>query len=801
MSEQRPPAEPAVKELSGRIGKYTIIRPLGKGAMGMVYLANDALLERDVALKVMVAQIADDAELKQRFEREAKAVAKLTHPNVVTVFDLGYHDGSPYIAMEYLEGLDLQKTMRQPPPMTLEKKVAIIIQVLAGLGRAHQVGIIHRDIKPANVFILRDGNVKIMDFGVARLTTASMTGTGNIVGTADYMSPEQVKGAKVDGRSDLFSVGCLLYELLAGRRPFHSENLMAIFYKITHEEPNFDLIPAGEEYESLLPILKKALHKDLRQRYQRAYEFGVDLREWLKAHASSPAGQRALESLGELEAAPPTGVPTPMTSAPAGTVGPPVAGTMEVPTTGRRATATGRTLGATARVGASATVAGGAGTGVPTMRPGATQYAPAPGSTVLRPTRPEPRSGNPMLYVALGGLTVALLGAGSFIYWSRQQAASSATGLTQVPTLPPSAAPVPSAPPSLAATPEAAASPLAPPPTPAPEPTFGEATGQAAASMKAAQAAFRAGNYQRSLAVAQEALREDPGNADAQAIVERSLAGQRAEARLRAADAALRQGDYALATSEADAARGLAPWDARITSLIARIRDAQQRAAAQAQSQKQVQIAAQLSGTLGRADDALAQQRYDAAISLYEEVLKVDPTNQRATLGRTSAVGARAVAQATAQGGTRPAGRTFVAGKTAAQGLEAGAGSVPDGFEDSAGVTVKKGTQEAALPGKINFEFSPEAVKPGDRYSLSIVMLNEGAAPIQIKSMNITTSVNGRRSQGAVPPLAKNVAPKQKTVIYSLSGEIWKEDTTSWSMEVAVQTVRGETYRNQVTWK
>ena len=176
----------------------------------------------------------------------------MTHPNVVNVFDLGYHtDGSPYIAMELLKGQDLQKAMRAPPPMTLDRKVAIIVQVLAGLAHAHQAGIVHRDIKPANVFINHDGTVKIMDFGVARLTTASMTGTGNIVGTADYMSPEQVKGAKVDGRSDLFSVGCMLYELLAGRRPFHSENLMAIFYKITHEEPNFDLVPEGAEYDAL----------------------------------------------------------------------------------------------------------------------------------------------------------------------------------------------------------------------------------------------------------------------------------------------------------------------------------------------------------------------------------------------------------------------------------------------------------------------------------------------------------------------------------------------------------------------
>src|SRR5688572_10226154 len=323
MTEQPEPKPVVVKELSGRIGKYDILRPLGKGAMGMVYLAHDTVLERDVALKVMVSQIADDPELIQRFSREAKAVAKMTHPNVVTVFDLGTHtDGSPYIAMELLKGQDLQKAMRTPPPMTLDRKVSIIVQVLAGLAHAHQAGIVHRDIKPANIFINQDGTVKIMDFGVARLTTASMTGTGNIVGTADYMSPEQVKGAKVDGRSDLFSVGCMLYELVAGRRPFHSDNLMAIFYKITHEEPNFDLVPQGSEYDALLPLLKKALAKNLEDRYQTAYDFAMELREYLRANATSASAQHALEGLLEIEEPPPSGMPEPMTDAPATTVVP-----------------------------------------------------------------------------------------------------------------------------------------------------------------------------------------------------------------------------------------------------------------------------------------------------------------------------------------------------------------------------------------------------------------------------------------------------------------------------------------------
>src|SRR5688572_8982010 len=320
MTEQPEPKPVVVKELSGRIGKYDILRPLGKGAMGMVYLAHDTVLERDVALKVMVSQIADDPGTTERFTREAKAVAKMTHPNVVTVFDLGSHtDGSPFIAMELLKGQDLQRALRTPPAPTLERKLSVLVQVLAGLDHAHHAGIIHRDIKPANVFLCADGTVKIMDFGVARLATGSMTGTGNIVGTADYMSPEQVKGAKVDGRSDLFSVGCMLYELITGRRPFHSENLMAIFYKITHEEANFDAVPEGAEYDALLPVLRKSLAKDLEDRHQTAYEFAMELREFLKEFATGASGEHALEGLLDME--PPAGpLPDPIADAPAATV-------------------------------------------------------------------------------------------------------------------------------------------------------------------------------------------------------------------------------------------------------------------------------------------------------------------------------------------------------------------------------------------------------------------------------------------------------------------------------------------------
>lgn len=302
-----PDERPVPPEMPDRLGKYEVLARLGQGAMGVVYHAHDPLLDRDVALKVMLAQIAEDPEQKLRFEREARAVARMMHPNVVTVFDLGYHtDGAPYIAMELLRGHDLLHTLRNGPYLTLERKLAIILQVLEGLGHAHAAGIVHRDIKPANIFLPDEGMAKIMDFGVARFTMSSVTNTGVVVGTADYMSPEQVSGVRVDGRSDLFSTGAMLYELLTGHRPFHGESLVTILFKITHEEPRLDL-PQGPEHAALVPILQKALAKDVVARYQTAAEFADALQRYLAG--SSPGAASSLLIGGEAATSSgPTGV-------------------------------------------------------------------------------------------------------------------------------------------------------------------------------------------------------------------------------------------------------------------------------------------------------------------------------------------------------------------------------------------------------------------------------------------------------------------------------------------------------------
>ncbi len=286
------------------IGKYRIARLLGRGGMGAVYQAFDPHLERDVALKVMLPQFADQPEHKLRFEREARAVARMMHPNVVTVFDLGYHtDGSPYIVMELLKGRDLLHLLRDEPALELRRKVAITVQVLEGLGHAHKVGIVHRDIKPANVFIVEAGAAKIMDFGIARINASGAAASGLVVGTANYMSPEQVTGGTVDGRSDLFSVGCMLAEMAGGRPPFESDSVMSTLYRIAHGEPTLDL-PADEDGAQLAPILRRALAKNPDERVATAGDLANALRVLLERPSFGTAP--AIETVVLRASVPPT---------------------------------------------------------------------------------------------------------------------------------------------------------------------------------------------------------------------------------------------------------------------------------------------------------------------------------------------------------------------------------------------------------------------------------------------------------------------------------------------------------------
>src|SRR6266436_7525600 len=228
--------DPAAKSQI-RIGRYRVIGRIGRGGMGMVYRGLDETLEREVALKTLTTEGTLDEESRRRFQIEAKAAAKLQHPNIITVFELGEDRGVPFIAMEMLPGVDLEALVRSGEEMLLAEKLEIVIQVCRGLAFAHEHGIVHRDVKPSNIRLLDDGAVKIMDFGIAKLGETQLTKAGMMVGTVHYMSPEQVRGKPLDGRSDVFSLGVILYELLAGRRPFKGEGATDVLFKIVNDEP------------------------------------------------------------------------------------------------------------------------------------------------------------------------------------------------------------------------------------------------------------------------------------------------------------------------------------------------------------------------------------------------------------------------------------------------------------------------------------------------------------------------------------------------------------------------------------
>jgi serine/threonine protein kinase len=266
-----------------RIGRYLIVGRIGRGGMGMVYRGLDEVLEREVAVKTLTVEGTLDEESRKRFEIEAKAAAKLQHPNIVTVFELGEDRGLPFIAMELLPGVDLETLLRSGEPLLLQEKLDVMIQVCRGLAYAHESRIVHRDVKPSNIRLLDDGTAKIMDFGIAKLGATSVTRSGMMVGTLNYMSPEQIRGKRLDGRSDVFSAGVILYQLLEGRRPFGGKGT-EILYRIVQDEPpplSADLGSAGPR---LRQIVERALAKEPELRYGGAALLAEDLSDVLSSY-------------------------------------------------------------------------------------------------------------------------------------------------------------------------------------------------------------------------------------------------------------------------------------------------------------------------------------------------------------------------------------------------------------------------------------------------------------------------------------------------------------------------------------
>src|SRR5271155_1643982 len=260
------------------IGRYEILGELGKGAMGVVFRAKDPNIGRSVALKTMRLDVAGvgEEEMLKRFKHEAQLAGVMNHPNIVTIYDAGEDQGMFYIAMEYVEGKTIQQLLNLERVLSTDKVIKITRDVCAGLDHAHAAGIIHRDVKPPNLMLMSNGMVKIMDFGIAK-SSASMTMAGQVLGTPSYMSPEQVKGKKLDGRSDLFSYGVCLYEMVTGERPFAGKNLTTIIYKIVNEQPTPPRDLDVSIHPGLSAIIVKCLNKDPDERYQTGAELVKDL--------------------------------------------------------------------------------------------------------------------------------------------------------------------------------------------------------------------------------------------------------------------------------------------------------------------------------------------------------------------------------------------------------------------------------------------------------------------------------------------------------------------------------------------
>ena len=268
------------------IGKYEVEKVLGRGGMGTVYQARDPVIHRTVALKTMTPGLAETPELKARFLREAQAAGGLRHQNIVTVYDLGEDHGQPYIAMELVEGQDLEKIIQTRQPQPVEWKIDVLRQVCEGLAFAHRAGIVHRDVKPANIRVTSDGEVKIMDFGIAHLQSSTMTKSGLVLGTVHYMAPEQVEGQKIDHRADIFSVGAIAYELLAYRRPFDGDSLTQVMFHIMRADPDFTALPRTDFSPGLEAIVQRALAKPVAERYQSLDEMRDDLERLVRETAA-----------------------------------------------------------------------------------------------------------------------------------------------------------------------------------------------------------------------------------------------------------------------------------------------------------------------------------------------------------------------------------------------------------------------------------------------------------------------------------------------------------------------------------
>lgn len=799
-----------------QLGKYKIVGRIGRGAMGEVYKALDPVLKRDVAIKVISASLGSDNDLRLRFEREAQAAARLNHPNIITVFDYGEEHGQIYMAMELLEGADLRNLIGQEDLLpTLDDKLDIMEQICDGLAFAHSREVIHRDLKPGNIHVQPNGQVKILDFGLARLGGSEMTRTGTVMGTPHYMSPEQVLGDKVELSSDVFSVGAVFYELLSNHKPFDGDSAHAVLFQVVNKQPE-----PVRNWNPLLPpilieVVEAAMAKDRSKRYQNAGE----LREALavarrairegrgtatlaaemaagaaapksaadsyksippKSRAPIPSNQQLAEGIGG------TGKPK---------TGPPAPGPPTLPTT--------RPLEPPQQSSATASRST-----TPPARPEPRAATP-PASRSGRPTAAStpPRTGPPTrggsrLPLYLGGLVLVLvLGAGAYFL------------------LPGGG-------------------------TPSPAPSGDARVGALTDALVSTQVELARKNlddknYTAAVQQADSTLKLSPGNAEARKIKEEAQAFLKdLDAAAAEAKARFDAGDMDAASAALGRVLAIDPKHPVATELSATLNryfrsqaEEAQRDAARARTQAEkaqassapgfAQAAAaarDAEGQLAAGEFAVATQGFLEARDAFDRTRRAAEAQVRdaakgTTEGPPTKQASRGATQTTPTTTLAPAGPTketpapvesttksisllpprksFVSGETV---IRSGAQKKgPAGF-DSEDVNVNPD-----FICRIRFDPTPAAVRVGENYSLKIYLLNDGDKTIKIRDLSLATTANGSRSSKAATPQAREVTGRQAALLVDVSG-VW-EDVSSWSLEAAITSPKRDVCRNQVVWK
>ena len=418
-----------------KLGKYEIVEKIGVGGFGTVYRGRDPFIKRTVAVKTCQSE---DDEIKKRFFREAELSGNLHHRNITTIYDFGVQDGIPYIVQEYLTGEDLDKMIKRGDVIPLKRKIEILMDICEGLAYAHEAGIIHRDIKPSNIRILKDGAVKIMDFGIAKSfqSESNLTQTGITLGTAAYLAPEQIRGEAVDPRTDIFSLGILAYELLTGQKPFRGEHISTVLFKILNEKPE----PVSKADSQIPPAVDRAVDKAIEKSPPNRYESVPEFRKDLAAALKQVPGAADVTGATAIRAAAPesTTIRTFPTPDPSGGITPPSGALARSPAPSD-ATPSGM------RRNVSLELMDFRDPNAPPEPAAAPPTAPVP---LAERTAAQP-SGSSQGKIFGIVLTILVLSAGAYWYFMMRPAAN-----------PPSAAP----PPAAAAKPEA---PPAPPPAPA----------------------------------------------------------------------------------------------------------------------------------------------------------------------------------------------------------------------------------------------------------------------------------------------------------------------------------------------